>query len=419
MSDLIQIDLSNPLHNNSYYQDSDFCAYLFENFQKIINNNLYGFFHYSPASDIDQCYELLKHHTDKKNLVVIGIGGSSLGPEMLCKALSTSNRKVIFLNNIDSEEISSQLSNLDLKETLFYVVSKSGSTAETMAGFIIVTNLLIKQQIDASKWRHQFIFCTDPSTSQLKELAKTYSITCLEIPSNIGGRFSVQTPVGLFPAAFCEIDLNAFQNGLNIIKQHIIEKNKDSHLIKLACEIINQLNLGKDETVIMPYSSKLRELAFWFVQLWAESLGKNNLGLTPIPSYGATDQHSQMQLFMQGPNNKLIIFIQIQNPHTDFELTNHFEVESCQKLKTYSLNQLMQAELEGTLKALREENRNYVNIKIKHLDASSLAQLILLFESLTVMIGIHLKIDPFNQPGVEAGKIYAYEWLKILSKNAE
>jgi glucose-6-phosphate isomerase len=162
----------------------------------------------------------------------------------------------------------------------------------------------------------------------------------------------------------------------------------------------------------MPYSSLLKDFSSWFVQLWAESLGKDGKGLTPIPAYGATDQHSQMQLFMEGPQDKILFIIEVKNHQTDYSLKNNLAAESFKNLSSFTLSDLMKAELEGTLTALSENDRHVVQLSISKLNEESLGQLILFVECLTVIIGELLLVNPFNQPGVEAGKKYANEWLK-------
>jgi glucose-6-phosphate isomerase len=156
----------------------------------------------------------------------------------------------------------------------------------------------------------------------------------------------------------------------------------------------------------------LKDYSSWFVQLWAESLGKEGKGLTPIPAYGATDQHSQMQLFMEGPNNKAIFIIEVKSHKTNYSLKNTLNAESFKNLSPFSLSDLMKAELEGTLSALKENDRHVVHMSIPKLDEESLGQLIIFAESLTALVGKLLKVNPFNQPGVEAGKKYANDWLK-------
>ncbi|MBT6325685.1 MAG: glucose-6-phosphate isomerase, partial [Bdellovibrionales bacterium] len=243
----------------------------------------------------------------------------------------------------------------------------------------------------------------------------------LPVPSNIGGRFSVLTPVGLFPALFADIKIQQIYQGAQQYAQDITSSDPESNSLMQAATFLAFLKKHKsiNQTVLMPYSSKLRDLSFWFVQLWAESLGKKfskdnkivNEGFTPIPGYGATDQHSQMQLFMEGPYDKCLVLIEVEHFQHCYPLNNSFNAKSLKSLAPYSLNQLIQAELKGTLRALQDAQRPFINISIDNNNEQNLGALILFFESLTVLMGEFLSINPFDQPGVELGKKYAYEVL--------
>jgi glucose-6-phosphate isomerase len=413
------------LNEGSSFFKPDFREKTNHLFTETIKNPEIGFFQLAQNKKIISASKnIFNKYKHKKTFVQIGIGGSSLGPEMIITALRPKENDVnfIFLNNIDSEEIADQLYNINLEESLFYVVSKSGGTAETNAAFCIVLNLLNESGVSQNDYSKYFAFCTDPVRSDLKDLAKEWQIDCLDIPSNIGGRFSALTPAGLLPALFANIDIEELFSGANEVQQSIENelKSNEGHFHRLTSSVL-ELHHSKDinQTVIMPYSSKLRDLSFWFVQLWAESLGKVNkegrsVGLTPIPSYGATDQHSQMQLFMEGPSDKLIFFIEVLNKNCDFPLKNSLPTASGRKLNPYTLNQLMDVELKGTLRALKEKDRAFINFQIQKNDAFHLGGLIMLFESLTAVVGKHLEINPFDQPGVENGKKYAFELLSKL-----
>jgi glucose-6-phosphate isomerase len=222
--------------------------------------------------------------------------------------------------------------------------------------------------------------------------------------------------VGLLPAFFAGIDAQALLDGAHEIKKHLSDPKACDEFFALARWIKGLHDQGVNQTVLMPYSSLLKEFSAWFVQLWAESLGKDNKGLTPIPAYGATDQHSQMQLFMEGPRDKVLMLIEIEKFQTDFNLSNNLMGESFKLLAPFSLSQLMKAEFEGTLAALNENSRHVVHLKIPSLNETHLGQLILFSECLTVLVGKMLNVDPFNQPGVESGKKYAYAWLKTIPK---
>jgi glucose-6-phosphate isomerase len=395
-------------------------------FKNIISNASTQFFYTFNRPELEvTAKNVYQKFSDRKIFVHVGVGGSSLGPEMMVNALQKNDRRFIFINNIDPEEIHSQMQSLahvELKDCLFYFVSKSGSTAEPLAILAIISQVLEARGIRPSEYKDYFVFATDPTKSELLTLAQEWDITTLEVPSDVGGRFSALTPVGFLPALFAGLDLNLLLKGaVDAQADLLLEKNNDM----IACaEFLYSLKTKKgiSQTVLMPYSSKLRSFSFWFTQLWAESLGKKknkkgdvvNVGLTPVVSYGVTDQHSQMQLFMEGPNDKVIIIIEVENFAHDFKLHSILHSNNLQKLSGFSLSKLMKAELEGTIKALRGNDRNVIHIKIKKNDEYHLAQLILFFESLTVLMGDYLMIDPFDQPGVEAGKIYAFEFLNQL-----
>jgi len=367
----------------------------------------------NSAALIEESKKVFLHFSHKKTFVQIGIGGSSLGPEMLVKALKKNNeRTFIFINNIDSDELYDQLSELDLKTTLFYVVSKSGSTAETMAALSYVFKLLSSAHVPQDQWRDFIVFSTDPVKSELLTLADELKISCLKVPSEVGGRYSVLTSVGLLPALFAGINLEELFQGAHKAKNSFVKSNE---FYDLASSLHQAYLQGFDQTVMMPYSSKLKDFSSWFVQLWAESLGKEMKGLTPIASYGATDQHSQVQLFMEGPKNKVIVIIGFQKSRQLISLLSEVQSPTLNLLSPFSLHDLMRAELHGTLRALNDQKRPLIFFDYEELNPSTLGHMIFTFECLTALVGCHLQIDPFNQPGVEAGKKYALNWLKKKS----
>ncbi len=383
-------------------------------YQRTLNSEEIGFFRLPENRELlEETQKVFDHFKHKKYFVHIGIGGSALGPEMLLSALGDSSGvEFVFINNIDPDDLCRKLDKVNIKESLIYVVSKSGTTAETVAGMSILINKLLEAGVKESDFKDYFVFCTDPEKGELRKLSKEWNVKTLTIPSNVGGRFSVLTPVGFLPALFAGIDAMDILEGAEDIKQHLFDSKVGEEFFKLAFWIKDLHDKGVNQTVMMPYSSLLKEYSAWFVQLWAESLGKNGKGLTPVPGYGATDQHSQMQLFMEGPKDKALFLVEVENFHMDYPLKNSLTAECFKNLSGFSLGQLMKAEFEGTLTALKENDRHVVHLKIPALQPEYLGQLILFAECLTVMVGELLKVDPFNQPGVEAGKKYANEWLK-------
>ena len=387
-------------------------------YQKTITSPEIGFFNLPNNRELlEQTQSVHNKFKHKKYFIHVGIGGSALGPDMLLKALGKkSGVHFAFINNIDPDDFCYAMEGIDIRESLIYVVSKSGTTAETVAAMSILTSELEKAGIKKENFKDYFVFCTDPVRGDLKKIAAEWNVETLTIPSNVGGRFSVLTPVGFLPALFAGICVQDILEGAEDIQNHLKDPKVGREFFELGLWLKELNDKGVNQTVMMPYSSLLREFSAWFVQLWAESLGKDGKGLTPIPAYGATDQHSQMQLFMEGPKDKVLFLIEVEKFEKDYSLNNKISGESFKNLAPYSLGQLMKAELEGTLAALKENGRHVVHMKIPSLHEEYLGQLILFSECLTVLVGNLLKVDPFNQPGVEAGKKYAYLWLKNLTK---
>lgn len=390
---------------------------VFKTYQDTLNSPETGFFHLPKHQEyVAESKKVFEKFKNKKYFIHVGIGGSALGPDMFLKAFGSKNGvEFIFINNIDPDDLHRQLSKVKIKEALIYVVSKSGTTAETVAAMSILASELKKAGIQESEYKDYFVFCTDPTKGDLRKIASTWTVEALTIPANIGGRFSVLTSVGFLPMLFAGINPDRVLKGASELQTKLSDKSEGQAFFELAAWIKDLHDQGIRQTVMMPYSSLLKEFSAWFVQLWAESLGKEGKGLTPIPAYGATDQHSQMQLFMEGPEDKTMFLIEVEKFHHDFNLSNNIEGESFKTLSPFSLGTLMKAEFEGTLAALKENNRHVIHLKIPTLEEESLGQLILFSECLTVLVGRMLKVDPFNQPGVEAGKKYAYAWLKSHS----
>lgn len=422
------MSLNFKFYPNRPYLSEDYTHIKVNAFKSIINNPRTQFFHTFRREElVNTSKEMFTFFSHKKYFFHIGIGGSSLGPEMLVSALKKSTTEFIFINNIDPDEIHAQLSLLDkvnIEDCLFYFVSKSGGTAETLATLAIITNKLKAKNIHPKDLKKYFLFATDPQKSELLTLSKEWDIKTLEIPSDVGGRFSVLTPVGFLPALFAGLDLDLFLKGAFDIQEDLLELDGAKNNLIALCDFLFEQKQKKNvnQTVLMPYSSKLRSFSFWFTQLWAESLGKKknkkgeivHEGFTPIVAYGATDQHSQVQLFMEGPNDKAFIILEVEEFQFDFPLKTELSSNNLAKLSDFTLANLMKAELEGTIKALRDNSRPVIHLKISKNDEYHLAQLILYFESLTALMGDALLVDPFDQPGVEAGKIYAFEYLNQL-----
>lgn len=363
-----------------------------------------------------------------ENILILGIGGSALGGLAVTEALlkpywnmlSEEQRnglpKIFFLDNIDPDTINGLLDVLDLKKTLVNVITKSGATAETMAQFMIVKARL--EQELGSNYRYNIVATTDKQTGILRQISEQEGYKAFVVPDDVGGRFSVFSAVGLLPFALVGIDIEQLMRGVKDMDLSL--KNTDiSQNIAAQNALIHYLldtQKGKNISVMMPYSSRLRYVSDWFVQLWAESLGKErnnngeivNIGPTPIKALGATDQHSQIQLYNEGPNNKVINFIRVANFDTELQIPEIFEYTGIGYLGGKTVNTLINAEADSTRVALSDYSRPTITITIDKIDAYNIAQLLYLFEVQTAIAGELYNVNAFNQPGVEQAKNYTY-----------
>ena len=362
------------------------------------------------------------------NVVILGIGGSALGGIAVTEALlkpywnfltkeeRDNYPRIFFLDNIDPDTINGLFNILDLKKTLVNVITKSGDTAETMSQFMIIREMM-KQEL-GDDYRKHIVATTDKKMGILRQLADQDGYKTFFVPDDIGGRFSVFSAVGLVPFALLGLDIDQIMNGIK--DMDLALKNTDIHQnIAAQSALIHYLmdvQKGKKLSVLMPYSSRLKYITDWFVQLWAESLGKEynrngekvNVGLTPIRALGATDQHSQIQLFNEGPNDKLITFIRVENFDTVLEIPEIFNYTGIGYLGGKSINDLLNAEADSTKVSLTDYSRPTLTISIKKINEYNIAQLLYMLQMQTAITGELYNIDTFNQPGVEQSKNYTY-----------
>jgi len=318
------------------------------------------------------------------------------------------------VDNVDPGTLVPLLDRLELGRTLFLVISKSGGTAETLAQYLIVRGRL-EAELGDNAARH-LVFITDPARGALRQIAEAEGVTALAIPPNVGGRFSVLSAVGLLPAALIGIDVEALLAGAADMKTRCeaeaLEENPAG--VFAAVQWLADTRLGLRTQVFMPYADALREMALWFVQLWAESLGKirpdgTSVGPTPLAALGATDQHSQVQLFMEGPRDKTVAFVHVAEPAIDVEIPAlHPDRPELAYLGGKSLGSLLDAERRATAAALSQRGRLNLTITLDVLDAHHVGGLLMLLEIATVFAGEWYGVDPLDQPGVELGKRFTY-----------
>jgi glucose-6-phosphate isomerase len=363
--------------------------------------------------------DLQAQHTD---LVVLGIGGSSLGGIAVIEALKHPYRnlqkngtglRVHFVDNVDGDVIAALLEVLDPKTTLVNVISKSGTTTETMSAYLVCKDWL-ERHVGAT-WAQHIIATTDPERGVLRPMTTKYGFRNLSVPPSVGGRFSVLSAVGTLPIALAGLDVRGLLAGAHKAQQEFETQtaleNPAMQLALLADEFAKR---GKPMVVLMPYSSRLKFVSDWFAQLWAESLGKvhpngSHTGTTPIKSFGATDQHSVVQLFMEGPNDKLHIFIRLEQDERGTRIPNAEPSEpDMNYLGGKPFQTLLNAEQAATANALATMQRPNFTISLEQLNAENLGYLLHTLMLATATTGELWGIDAFNQPGVELGKKFTY-----------
>lgn len=372
------------------------------------------------------------------NLVVLGIGGSALGNIALQSALhpATYNLmpegagggrpgpRVFVVDNVDPAYFGAVLKYCEgpgggLKRTLFNVVSKSGETAETAAQFMIIRDRL-KRALGPA-YKDNVVAITDPASGTMRKICDAEGFTTLPVPEGVGGRFSVLSPVGLFSAAMAGIEINALLDGAASMDGPCTRESLLENPAALLAFLLVELGetKGKTNHVMMPYSNNLYLLADWYRQLWAESLGKEAdlngekvyAGFTPIKALGTTDQHSQVQLYREGPNDKVFGFLEVEDFGTaggDVEIPTGLGVEAIAYLEGKSMTGLLNAEKRATEYALVASQRPNFTLRFPRIDAYHVGQFIYLWEMVTAYAGLMLNIDAYNQPAVETGKVATF-----------
>jgi glucose-6-phosphate isomerase len=384
-----------------------------------------------PYQGPDPLLDFVAENEDRYEcLVVIGIGGSALGTTAVATALlpfcynelSRADRRqrprLYVLDNVDPDQTSALLDRLDLERTLVNVISKSGTTVESMAGYLVVRERL-EAAVGASGLKDRLVFTTDPVGGALRKIGESLGVRMFDLPPRVGGRFSVLSAVGLLPAALTGIDVDALLAGARDMAEWIADSEgwENPACVFAGVQFLEDTVLGRRVSVMMPYSARLRDLADWYRQLWAESLGKAtdrqgrrvNVGPLPVKSLGVTDQHSQLQLYAEGPDDKVITFLGVR----EFTETARIpapgpEAEALAYLGGHTLAELMWAEQKSTAWALAQRGRPSLTITIPRVDAFSMGALIYLLEMATAISGELYDVDAFDQPGVELSKQATY-----------
>jgi glucose-6-phosphate isomerase len=298
---------------------------------------------------------------------------------------------------------------------VFLVISKSGSTVETMCQFLIAQQWI--QRAVTGPHQEHFVLITDPTSGSLRQLVESEGFRALAIPEKVGGRFTAFTPVSLLPLAAVGIDIRALLGGAAAMSSRVCQGDllQNPAYLNAALQYL-AYQKGMPISVTMPYSDRLRDIADWFRQLWAESLGKKtaldgrtiHVGPTPVSALGTTDQHSQVQLYMEGPFDKVVTFIVPEDYGSDLIIPAYPPASSLAYLEGQSLSKLIRSEYQATVVALTKNGRPNCTISLSEVNAEELGGLLYLLEVQTVFAGGLFQVNPLDQPGVEQGKDYTY-----------
>ncbi len=360
-----------------------------------------------------------------ENFVVLGIGGSALGNIALQTALNPymynlddrqrKGPRLFVLDNIDPQQMSSFLDWIAgrLDKTVFNVISKSGRTAETAAQFLTVRRML-EEKLGKDSLKKHIIATTDLKEGTLRKTADQFGLISLEVPQGVGGRFSVLSAVGLLSAAICGIDIEQLLAGAAEMDKKVSQQSFYQNPAAVNAAINwHYYNRGKRISVMMPYSYALKDFADWYRQLWAESLGKAkdlsgrmvSVGPTPVKAIGATDQHSQVQLYREGPNDKLFTFLAVEDFGEDVQIGSSSAVApELGYLANQKMSRLLNSERIATEYALVVNKRPCMTVVFEKICPYTIGQFIYLFEVSTSIAGMLFGIDAYDQPAVELGK---------------
>lgn len=409
---------------------ANLCKFAFDTVQANRGKGMMGWSElpYNQDAVVEEILETAKSvRKNFKYFVVLGIGGSALGPIAAFQALKhlhyndlpdrkRGGPKFYVEDNVDPERMAALFDVIEPEKTMFNVITKSGSTSETMSQYLIIWNML-KEKFGADAKNHM-IATTSQNSGNLIKIAKAEGLKTFYIPDSVGGRFSELCPVGLLPAAVLGINIKNMLKGAaymdKICSKADYKKNPAMAFAILQYLAINQ---GKNISVMMPYADGLRYMADWYCQLWAESLGKAAkkdgspafTGQTPVKSLGVTDQHSQVQLYTEGPFDKVVTFLAVDEYRKEVVIPNGCEeFPNVNFLCGHTMNELISTEMKATEYALTKKQRLNNTIYLPELNEFTLGELMFMLELATAYIGEMFGIDTYNQPGVEEGKNATY-----------
>ncbi|MFB6121101.1 MAG: glucose-6-phosphate isomerase [Halobacteriaceae archaeon] len=347
--------------------------------------------------DAEAIRDAVEPFADAEAVLTLGIGGSSLGAATVANALG-GDTPTYFLDNVDPERVTAVLDEVPLAETAVHVVSRSGTTAETLANFLVVRRAFEEAGVD---WTARTLVTTGPE-GNLRDLAEKHDLPALDAPEGVPGRFAALSTVGLPVAAMVGHDVEALLAGAADAADGLTGSLFDCPAYAYGATAYALDCRGAGTNVMMPYAESLEPFAEWFAQLWAESLGKDGLGQTPVRALGATDQHSQLQLYRAGPRDKMVSFVRPRE-RTDRAIPPA-DLSGLDYLGDASLGDLLDAEFRATEASLGAAERPTVRVEIERVDAYNLGSLLYGMEAACILAGELYGVETFTQPAVEWGK---------------
>jgi len=374
-----------------------------------------------PSQNVEDILEFCNDFDDNvENIVVLGIGGSSLGAKAIyefLKPVKRPKRKLYFFESTDPLNIMEILSKIEIKKSHFMVISKSGTTVETISIF----KYLYAKEKDASR----YTFITDEN-SALDKFAKEIGSKTFYLPQNVGGRFSVLSVVGLLPLALCGVDIKELLKGANQVKESFFNDGYLKELLLNKAIFYAKYHTTYNINCLFAYSETLRYFTEWYVQLWGESLGKKqsnsafHVGVTPIGLIGPKDQHSFLQLIVEGTRDKSVTFIKVDDFQNELAIPSSTlpHLESLDTLNNITFHDLITMQSDSVIEALLEQGDIPLDeIIVKRVDEECIGELIYYYEILTSLVGQLINVNTYNQPGVESGKIILKNKLNKKANN--
>lgn len=389
------------------------------------NEGLLPLFAIAPNdTKLEEISQIARNIREKfANLVVLGTGGSTLTGQAITgltafqRTCNPGKTTLHFMDNVDPESCNQLLNSLAMEDTFFLVISKSGNTLETLAQFFACIKQA-RQSLNDAVLKYHFTIITDPKDSPLRQIADNLSLPIIDHEELIGGRFSIFTNVGLIPAAVIGMDIYAFYKGAAQVAQATLGHEGDTYSDAAQGGALNYLMMENaiHNTVLMTYINRLQPFITWIRQIWSESLGKGGNGSTPIPALGTLDQHSQLQLYLDGPRDKLFTFFTLNN-HGKGEIldTDILDHKSLSYIKGKTLGDVIAVSQQATIETLINNKFPVRHIALEQLNEEVLGALAMHFTLETVITAHLLKINPFDQPAVEEGKLLARKYLQEQS----